>query len=328
MAVAAAGDAELTRIAFGSCADQNEPQPIWDAVLAADPELFVFLGDNVYGDTENMDELRAAYALLDAQPGYAKLKATVPIIAIWDDHDYGVNDGGWDYPQKAASKRIFLDFFGEPADSPRRKHAGVYTAYIYGPNGRRVQVILPDLRYFRSTLETQTRSLRMKATHVGPYLPSDGGTYLGSAQWDWLDGVLLEPADLRILASSSQVLPEGGAWESWANFPAEKNRLLDSLGRAGGTIIVSGDMHWAELSRFEAAYPLIELTTSGLTKVWKGVGPNTHRVGAPYLGANFGLITINWEEQTVRMEVRDVHGKARIDTSVAMGDLRAHPVEE
>jgi alkaline phosphatase D len=32
----------LTRIAFGSCADEEKPQPIWDAVLAYDPELFIF----------------------------------------------------------------------------------------------------------------------------------------------------------------------------------------------------------------------------------------------------------------------------------------------
>ena len=40
----------LTRIAFGSCADEEKPQPIWDAVLAYQPQLFLFAGDNVYGD--------------------------------------------------------------------------------------------------------------------------------------------------------------------------------------------------------------------------------------------------------------------------------------
>ena len=59
--------APLTRIAFGSCAHQNKPQPIWDAVLAWRPELFIFTGDNVYGDVTSaaMTELREAYAKFD-----------------------------------------------------------------------------------------------------------------------------------------------------------------------------------------------------------------------------------------------------------------------
>jgi len=319
MGLAAAQDS-LTRIAFGSCADQTEPQPIWDAIVASDPDLFVFLGDNVYGDTEDMDELKAAYALLDAQPGYQKLKAGVPIVAIWDDHDYGVNDGGWEYPQKDASKEVFLDFFSEPRASPRRQRAGNYTVYAYGPEGRKVQLILPDLRYFRSILTKQDRSLRMKYREIGPYIPSDG-TMLGSSQWTWLERVLTEPADLRIFASSSQVLARGGAWEGWANLPDDRGRLLASLGKAGGTIIVSGDMHWAELSRVEGNYPLFDLTTSGLTKVWKGVGPNENRVGEPYLGANFGLLSIDWEQGSVLLEVRDVLGHPQISKRVQLADL-------
>ena len=43
----------LTRIAFGSCAYQERPQPIWAAVVSYRPELFIFAGDNVYGDVRD-----------------------------------------------------------------------------------------------------------------------------------------------------------------------------------------------------------------------------------------------------------------------------------
>ena len=88
--------APLTRIAFGSCAHQTKPQPIWDAVLDYRPELFVFLGDNVYGDVTSaaLTELREAYARAATVEGYAKVRATVPVRAMWDDHDYGQNDAG------------------------------------------------------------------------------------------------------------------------------------------------------------------------------------------------------------------------------------------
>ena len=48
----------VTRIALGSCADQDRPQPIWEAIVAQQPQLFLFLGDNVYADTEDMAVIR------------------------------------------------------------------------------------------------------------------------------------------------------------------------------------------------------------------------------------------------------------------------------
>src|SRR5436309_2594752 len=98
--LAAQGRAPLARIAFGSCADQADPQPIWDAILAYRPELFIFTGDNVYGDfrTSDASHLREAYAAAANIAGYAKLRDSTPHLAIWDDHGYGSNDGGGDFP--------------------------------------------------------------------------------------------------------------------------------------------------------------------------------------------------------------------------------------
>ena len=80
---ATADDRPLARIAFGSCAKQDKPQSIWDAVVGMQPQLFVFLGDNIYADTQDMDVLRAKYALLAKQPGYQKLLQTCHLIEIF-----------------------------------------------------------------------------------------------------------------------------------------------------------------------------------------------------------------------------------------------------
>jgi alkaline phosphatase D len=50
------------KILFGSCLHQDKPQPIWQAMNQEQADLFVLLGDNIYGDTENMVELKAKYA--------------------------------------------------------------------------------------------------------------------------------------------------------------------------------------------------------------------------------------------------------------------------
>ena len=86
-----------SRIAFGSCADQNRPQPILEEVVARDPDLFVYLGDNIYGDTEDMGELRAKYSVLAAKPEFQALREHCPTLAVWDDHDYGAIDSGRGY---------------------------------------------------------------------------------------------------------------------------------------------------------------------------------------------------------------------------------------
>ncbi len=296
---------DVQRIAFGSCADQTKEQPIWNEVLAVNPDLFVFLGDNVYADTDDPAELAAAYRALGEQPGFQRLRAETEVIATWDDHDYGQNDAGAEYPARDASRRIMLDFFGEPADSPRRSQpGGIYTSYLYGPPGRRVQVILLDLRWERSELvriQNPAHLRRREQQNRGPYevnLASDA-VLMGEEQWQWLEEQLQVEADVRIIGSSIQLLAEFTGWETWANFPRERLRFIDLLSRyqQEPVVIISGDVHWAELSTIrqtDSEWPLIELTSSGLTEEWTAISPNRHRRGEAFAEANFGLIELDW----------------------------------
>jgi alkaline phosphatase D len=302
----------LTRIAFGSCARQNKEQPIWDQVNAWNPELFIFLGDNIYGDTEDMDVLRGKYDMLAAKPGFQKLRAQSEVIATWDDHDYGVNDGGREYRMKRESREIFLDFWQVPANHPRRLQAeGIHAAYYYGPAGRRVQVIMPDNRTFRSPLKGYT----VEPEDQGQYFTNSDrdATMLGAAQWDWLEAELRQPADLRIFASSTQVLADQPGYEAWVNFQADHQRLLDLIDYAqvDNIVMISGDTHYTELSRLSdgVPYPLYDLTCSGLTEVWPVFGPNKNRIAKGPLKPNFGRISIDWDGKGL---LRENGGKAGV----------------
>jgi alkaline phosphatase D len=328
-ATGAAGERALTRIAFGSCARQDKDQPIWDRVNAWNPELFIFLGDNIYGDTEDMAVMRAKYDMLAAKPGFRTLRQRSQIVATWDDHDYGVNDGGSEYPKKAESAALFLDFWGVPAGHERRSHDGIYGSYMFGPDGRRVQVILPDNRSFRTPL----LGYSVEPADKGQYIVNSdpAATMLGQAQWDWLEQELQRPADLRILASSTQVLPDAPGYEAWVNFQADRQRLLDLIdfARVDNLVIISGDTHYAELSRLDERmpYPLYELTSSGLTEVWPVFGPNRHRIAQAPLMPNFGRITIDWDgaEPQVLMEVQMLDGEVAISQAVPFRALKQLP---
>src|SRR5262245_30701589 len=319
----------LSRIAFGSCANQEKPQPIWERVLAAKPELFLFVGDNIYADTEDMREMRAKYAKLGAEAGYRKLLKACPVLATWDDHDYGANDAGAEYPKKRESQVAFLDFFGVPKDSPRRKQEGVYHSAVFGPPGKRVQVILLDTRYFRSPLKKNPKAPR----DLGPYVPNTdkGATILGPAQWKWLEARLKEPAELRLLCSSIQVVAEDHGFEKWMNFPKERERLFQLLRdtKAAGVVVLSGDRHLAELSQMDVGlgYSLYDLTSSGLNQAntrWRPLEKNRHRVATMNRGNNFGLVTVDWSkaDPLLSLQIRDEDGDVRIQHKLPLSRLR------
>src|SRR5581483_1738406 len=215
------------------------------------------------------------------------------------------------FPGKEASQRAFLDFFHEPAESLRRRRPGVYGAWLFGPPGRRVQVILLDTRYFRSPL---------KRTGAG-YAPNTdpGATLLGEAQWAWLEGQLKVPAEVRFLCSSIQVVAEDHPFEKWMNFPRERERLYRLIreSKAGGVVILSGDRHFAELSEMDAGigYPLFDLTSSGLNmgnRRWKSPEVNRHRVATITAGDNFGMLTIDWDRTPPRISLQAHDGEGAV----------------
>lgn len=320
----------IQRIAFGSCVDQDTPQPIWTHVLADDPDVFVFLGDNIYGDSDDPAVLQAKYQQQMARPAWQELFATTEVIATWDDHDYGQNDIGADYRSKDASRRIMLDFFNEPAESERRSRPdGIYTSYLYGEPGQQVQIILLDLRWNRSELielRDPGRLAERERQDRGPYeasLSADA-TLLGEAQWRWLEEQLQVEADIRIIGSSIQLLAEFTGWETWANYPRDRLRFIQLLERyqAEPIVIISGDVHWAEFSEIENTpngWPLVELTSSGLTETWEAISPNRHRVGEAFAVPNYGLIEIDWSGSMPAMTllVKDEDGETLIRRELA-----------
>ncbi len=311
---------EVSRVAFGSCCHQSGPFGIFDTVVASEPDLFVFLGDNVYADTTDMQVMAECYGQLDAAAPFQRLRAACPLIATWDDHDYGRNDAGSDYPRKTESAQQHLDFFGVPADSPRRQREGVYGAYEYGPPERRLQVILLDTRTFRGRLQRDA---------AGRYTPTADPTVplLGEAQWSWLEEQLQRPARLRLLVSSIQVLSAEHGWEKWANIPHERARLFRLLRdtRASGVILLSGDRHFAELSVEDVGlgYPLFELTSSALNRsarAWRPMGRNPSRLAVMTSGDNFGLVEVDWEgdDREVRLKILDREGDLRIQEKLPL----------
>jgi alkaline phosphatase D len=307
-------DQTLTRIAFGSCLAETRPQPILKQVAAANPDLFIFMGDNVYADhywgrwlkAPNKDAINHAYELQSRNPEFKEFIAQqIPLLATWDDHDYGLNDAGGELPlaYKKLAKTALLDFFAVPGDAPVRKRAGLYQSLTFGPDGRRVQIILLDTRWFRSPLtKTDQRGAKGKERYLQDW--DADKTMLGDAQWRWLAAELRKPADLRLIVTSIQLMAEAHGYERWGNLPLERDRLYELVVETGAdnVVLLSGDRHVGGFYHriLTPDLAIYEATSSSLNRSfthWSDErGP--FQMGPMVGPANFGVIDIDWAAQS------------------------------
>jgi alkaline phosphatase D len=312
MAFGQDGGPPVERIAFGSCNREYKPQPLWKPIRECKPDLWIWLGDIVYGRADRLDELARKYRAEKNQADYRALREQCRVIGTWDDNDYGVEDGGKENPNKVESQRLLLAFLDEPADSPRRKQPGVFAAYTFGPPGKRVKIILLDGRYHREK-------------------PGPKADMLGAEQWQWLEQQLTgSDADVHLIGSGIQVIAGEHPYEKWADFPQAKQQLFDLLARARprNVIFLSGDRHLAEISRLvdpRTSQPVYDITSSGMThhatnNLFHNFNrePNRFRLGQNFVGLNFGLIQFDWNATppTASLQIRDTENAIRIQEKV------------
>ena len=313
----------LTRILVASCLDEEKPDSTAMRSLAGESaDLFLMIGDNVYGDRDGpayvnnqpeLNELRASFSDLAAREDFKAVRAKFPMMVAWDDHDFGANDAGRDFPFRRLAERIHERFWGLENEDVGA-YPGTYYARTFGPEGQRTQVIVLDTRFFRSPL-TPTDAWNQKGKER--YMPSADPEQdmLGNDQWTWLENRLQDPADLRLIVSSIQVLPTVHGYEAWSTMPIEQQRLyrLISETEAKGVVFVSGDRHTGFLysSKTALAYPVSEITASSLNVSFAETTEevDTVQVGAGYPPENYGAIGIDWTAGTVSLAIHANSGE-------------------
>lgn len=296
---------EPYRIAFGSCSKQDlADQQLWTEVLAEDPDLWIWLGDNIYADTEDMEVMKEKYDLQKSHPDYQQLMDQTDIIGIWDDHDYGANDVGKEYAKKDESRDILFDFLEVDPDNPAWNRKGAHQSYLYEIDGKKVSVILLDARYSRDSLAKDENNKN---------IPNTTGKVLGDEQWQWLTEELSGTADLFIIGSGIQVIPEEHAWEKWSNFPSEREKLFELIAANVKVplVFLTGDRHISEVSKMEIEgypYPLYDITSSSLTSPWGDPRPeaNQFRIDSIIYDRNFTVMDIAWDTNTPQLGIKFV----------------------
>ena len=295
-------------LGFGSCITEKRDQPIWKAIEKENINEFFFMGDNVYGDSKDglLKEMEISYT--KQKDMFPKWLYTKKLNAIWDDHDYGKNDGGAEYPLKEQAQRLFLEFWNVDKDDARYSQKGIYFNEEKVILNNKINLIALDTRYHRSSLDQEDK----------PYYPTtdETKTMLGKDQWKWFEEILKIESDIIIIVSSIQVLPTNHIFEKWHNFPHERSRLLGLLKFTNKPVIIlSGDRHKAGLYEKDN---IIEMTSSSLNKpisrplsmIWDIFSKESDEllIRDMYYRENYGLLKILPNKKMI-IQLKDMEGK-------------------
>ena len=289
--------AESIKIGLGSCLDQDYPQPIWQSIKEEDLNYFIFLGDNVYGDTPSG-------SLRKMKSAYDKQKKVLPdflddisIFSIWDDHDFGINDGGADYRFKRQAQELYIDFWEIPKEDDRSNRDGIYFSKDEIFFDKKFKFIFLDTRFFRSKLKGK------KSNYIENIEPD--ATVLGDVQWMWLENQLKSDFDFLFIFSSIQIIAKDHRFEKWSNFPNERVKLFKLIEQFNDkTILFSGDRHRAGIYRKNR---LIEVTSSSMNKPGSFFNEtDNYLIGKTYPQENYSVLEIF--ENTIQVKIKDVNG--------------------
>ena len=340
----------ISNFTFGSCFSGflAEKLDIFNQISKEQSQLFLWTGDATYLDTAWMsafnhfintnyfNELHALkmYNITYNNPYYSIIRSEIPVIGIWDDHDFGVNNGDKHYKHKDITKQLFLNFLDEPSDSNRRQGGAIYASYSFGQDSRSFKIILLDTRY-------------NKEFYLNP--ESD---ILGEDQWIWLEDQLKSTEAFTFIVSGTPILPINRLAHD--NFYQKSRIRLFEIIKKSGVVFISGDVHMAEISSTWCAHPSIgyvlhELVSSGLSHFYEHwfpqfvlshVYPSTYSVGV-FHGFNYGLIKFDWKENkednreiesnyldsSFVFEAKDDNGVTQLSKRIFLKDLQYKPYD-
>ena len=295
---------KLSRFAIGSCNKEYKEQVVWPGLLRDKPQLFVWGGDNIYGDQEpNKNNFAVKYVIQNNNEQYQKLKAVTPILGIWDDHDYGDNDAGAENPKKIENKKLLLDFLEVPKDAPVRSHDGIYQTYTFGRGETESRFIMIDNRY--NLTETEI---------------------MGASQWRWLEETLkASTAKVHFIVGGLAIIgPKVIRSTQWANYRSEQKKLISLLEKykTPGVVFLTGDKHFSAVTE---AFGFVEIMTSGMTHTKKNFFVrNALKLlyQKTFFKRSYAVIDIDWDAKPLTLKLKYQGVKSKKEALFEMNEKK------
>lgn len=298
--------AALQKVAF-VCCNSNPTEPSsWENLSKTHPDLIVFAGNTVHSVRLDEKPLHRQYQKLDQNPAYRVLRETTPILATWDDLDYGLRFGDSNYPDRTESRNHFLNYWAPEKIQEQRNEKGVEDAVIVGPKGQRIQIIMLDVRFYASAWKEAPGKPQTFEKNWSP-----SASLLGGPQWQWLSKQLKKPAEFRIIVSPLQVGANTSAPNRWGLLPLQRQQLFDTIRNANAknTIILSGNRNFGSFAKVDLKNfgPLYDMTVGPLNGPTSPPEEDFHYIGKPLQESNFGLLEMDWKKRKAVLRLVTEH---------------------
>jgi len=228
---------------FSACMrDKYEPHRVFEAISDQSPTFVALLGDQIYADFDGdintgpaasvLPGLRAKYDR-NFDEYFQTMSSQTPIVAIWDDHDYGQDNSDGAYRYKAEARKVFKETF--PIYPFLVEDGGLYYQFTVAD----VDIFVLDTRWYRSPMQDSD---------------DEGKTMLGEEQLEWLLKALKQStAPFKMIFSTVSLNDYGGdrssgrrGFDSWMGYKFERNRILSFIeeNQIQGVLVFSGDQHY------------------------------------------------------------------------------------
>lgn len=276
---------------------------IFKSMSNVNTAFMLWSGDNVYlreADWSSEWGIKRRYSVNRANENLQKLLSSRANYAIWDDHDFGPNDGNSSYELKEVTRKTFVDYWGNRTFGENNQ--GIYSKFNYAD----CEFFMLDNRFFRSANELKD-SLNGK--------PNPEKVMFGKQQMQWLkNGMISSYAKFKFIVMGGQALNPIADKECLKRYPAEYYELLDFISdnKIEGVIFITGDRHFTELLtvQYKENYPLYEFTCSPLTSgAYTNLSKtpeftNPSRVeGTLVLENNFGVVSISGDKKNRMIQI-------------------------
>lgn len=268
---------------------------IFNSMRNENADLMLWLGDNVYYRNKdfNSKEAKANKNLYVRNMISQDFLENSIHYSIWDDHDYGDNNSGFDNPNKTEAKFVFNLFWPNPEASTTN------------PNGIFYSFKQKNTSFFM--LDSRWNQNKAKAEMLGRF------------QMNWLKNQLVnDTSQVKIIVCGTQILNEGEPKETFRKYKKEFFELMDFIieNNIRNVFFLSGDRHYSAIFHFKYKDRVFyELSTSPLlafpNKIEKKpFGESNPQIekGSLYCNQSFGSVLIS--NTSIQMKIHNNAGEA------------------
>ncbi len=325
---------KIETIAFGSCVDQDLPQPIWRSILKSNPDLFILIGGGICSIKNSLKKpaqssgsfLSEHYRKLNRNSDYREVREKIPFLAQWSEDDLKPED-------KELSRNEFVKYWNYLRTTLPKNQKALYHSKIIGSKKNTLQVIVLDTDWDRSdfTLDPQPSAENTPPTSApvaanilantkedsAPLLryASDSDPskkILSDEQWAWLENELRKPATLKIIISPLQFLANDHSFKKWGDLPLQREKLLNLIKtlKLKNIVVLSGDRQLGAIAKTEIknSQVIYEATSSGLNKnsPLGNILKDSNYIADAYPEQNFGLVKVDWDKRQAAVQILSV----------------------